>query len=47
VAATGRRYRDTILAEGGARHPLDVFRAFRGRDPDPAPLLRHHGLAAT
>lgn len=46
VAQTGRRYRDTILAEGGARHPLEVFRAFRGRDPDPAPLLRHHGLAA-
>ncbi len=46
VAATGRRFRDTILAQGGSRHPMDIFREFRGRDPDPAALLRHHGLLA-
>jgi oligopeptidase A len=46
VASTGRRYRDTILAQGGSRHPLEIFRDFRGRDPDPAALLRHHGLKA-
>ncbi len=46
VASTGRRYRDTILAQGGSRHPLEIFRDFRGRDPDPSALLRHHGLKA-
>jgi oligopeptidase A len=42
----GRRYRDTILALGGGTHPMDVFRAFRGRDPDPDALLRQSGLLA-
>ena len=46
VAATGRRYRATVLAQGGSRHPLEIFREFRGRDPDPTALLRHHGLLA-
>ncbi|MEZ6125135.1 MAG: M3 family metallopeptidase [Planctomycetaceae bacterium] len=44
VAEVGRRFRDTILAEGGSRHPMDIYRDFRGREPDPAALLRHHGL---
>ncbi|MEX0701216.1 MAG: M3 family metallopeptidase [Planctomycetales bacterium] len=44
VAKTGRRFRDTILASGGGRHPMDVFRDFRGREPDPEALLRHTGL---
>lgn len=47
VARTGRRFRDTVLALGGSRHPMDVYRAFRGRDPDPQALLRHSGLAAS
>jgi len=46
LAAMGRRFRDTVLAAGGARHPLDVFRDFRGRDPSSAALLRHLGLAS-
>ena len=44
-AATGRRYAATVLALGGSRAPADVFRDFRGRDPDPAALLRHKGLS--
>lgn len=46
VAATGRRFRDTVLSLGGGRHPMDVFRAFRGRAPSTAALLRHSGLVA-
>jgi oligopeptidase A len=46
VATTGQRYRHTILALGGSRHPMDVFREFRGREPTTAALLRHSGLAA-
>ena len=44
VRATGRRFRDTVLAMGGSRHPLEVFRAFRNRDPDPLALLKQCGL---
>ena len=46
VAAVGRRYRETILALGGSRPPMEVFRAFRGREPSTEALLRHSGLAA-
>lgn len=45
VRQVGRRFGDTVLALGGSRHPLDIFRDFRGRDPSPEPLLRTHGLA--
>ncbi len=45
VARTGRLFRDTILAQGGSRHPMDIFRDFRGREPDPNALLRHGGLS--
>lgn len=40
----GRRFRDTILALGGSRHPMDVFRDFRGREPTTEALLRQGGL---
>ncbi|MGE3535806.1 MAG: M3 family metallopeptidase [Candidatus Tectimicrobiota bacterium] len=46
LVATGRRYRNSILALGGSQAPMDVFRAFRGREPTTAALLRHSGLAA-
>jgi len=46
IAQTGRRFRDTVLALGGSQHPMEVFKAFRGREPDTTPLLRHSGLAA-
>ncbi|MFP6767591.1 MAG: M3 family metallopeptidase [Planctomycetaceae bacterium] len=45
VSTTGRKFRDTVLASGGGRHPMDVFRDFRGREPSPQPLLRHNDLA--
>ena len=44
VAALGNRYRDTILALGGSRHPMDVFKDFRGRAPTTDALLRHKGF---
>ncbi len=45
VVQTGRRFRDTVLALGGSRHPMEIFREFRGREPTVEALLRHSGLA--
>jgi oligopeptidase A len=44
VAEVGRRFRDTVLALGGGTHPMEVFRAFRGREPRTEALLRQLGL---
>jgi oligopeptidase A len=44
IKATGRRYRDTVLALGGSKHPMEVFKTFRGREPSTVALLRHNGL---
>jgi oligopeptidase A len=44
IASTGKRYRETVLALGGALHPMEVFKAFRGREPSTVALLRHSGL---
>jgi oligopeptidase A len=45
VARTGRRFRDTVLSQGGSRHPMEIFADFRGREPKPDALLRQSGLA--
>lgn len=37
-------FRNNILARGNAFHPMDLFVAFRGREPDPDALLRRDGL---
>lgn len=44
IANVGRLFRDTILAQGGSKHPLEVFKSFRKRSPSTKPLLRHSGL---
>ena len=44
VAEVGRRFRDTVLGLGGSRPAMEVFTAFRGREPDTTALLRHTGL---
>jgi len=44
IAETGRRFRETILSQGSGRHPMEIFKEFRGREPDPKALLRQCGL---
>ena len=44
VRETGKRYRDTVLALGGSKSALDVFRDFMGRDPEISALMRQQGL---
>jgi oligopeptidase A len=43
-AATGEALRREILAVGASRPAMDSFIAFRGRPPDPGPLLKSYGL---
>lgn len=40
VRRVGARYRETVLALGGSKSALEVFREFRGRDPEIAALAR-------
>ncbi|MGZ4642926.1 MAG: M3 family metallopeptidase [Blastococcus sp.] len=42
----GDVFRGRLLSVGGSIDPLAAFRAVRGRDADPGPLLRRRGLAA-
>ncbi|NEQ37461.1 MAG: M3 family metallopeptidase [Okeania sp. SIO3I5] len=44
IATCGKQFRDTVLALGGSLHPMEVFKTFRGREPNTEPLLRHSGL---
>ena len=46
IAQVGQRYRETVLALGGSKHPMEVFKSFRGREPNTTALLRHNGLVA-
>ncbi len=43
---TGRRFLHTVLEQGGSRDPMELFIAFRGREPRIDALLRHSGIAA-
>ena len=43
--ATGRAFRDAILARGGSQEPMALFVDFRGREPSIDALLRHSGLS--
>lgn len=45
-ATTSRKFRDTFLAEGGAIDPDQVFRDFRGRNPEVSALLKQAGISA-
>jgi oligopeptidase A len=42
---TGRSFRENILERGGSRDAMDLFVAFRGREPRIDALLRHSGIA--
>jgi oligopeptidase A len=43
---TGRDFLTNILEMGGSKEPMDLFIAFRGREPQVDALLRHSGIAA-
>lgn len=37
-------FRNHILSRGGTEHPMELYKRFRGREPDPDALLRRDGL---
>jgi peptidyl-dipeptidase Dcp len=41
----GDTFRRELLSRGGSVDPAEAYRAFRGRDPEIAPLLARRGLA--
>ena len=43
---TAERFRANILSRGNSAHPMDLYVAFRGRQPDPDALLRRDGLVS-
>jgi oligopeptidase A len=44
-ADTGASFRTHVLEAGGSREPMELFVAFRGREPSIEPLLRHSGIS--
>ncbi|MSP53557.1 MAG: M3 family peptidase [Gammaproteobacteria bacterium] len=40
----GEKFKNTILAQGGSRHPLAIYHDFRGRAPQQSVLLAYYGL---
>ena len=45
-ARTGAAFVEHILSKGNSADPMELYRAFMGRDPDLGPLLIRSGLAA-
>ena len=43
---SGVAFLHSILEPGGSRDPMELFTAFRGREPRIEPLLRHSGILA-
>ena len=43
---TGEKFLATILEKGGSEEAMDMFIAFRGREPDVEALLRQEGMLA-
>ncbi|MEW8230493.1 MAG: oligopeptidase A [Candidatus Thiodiazotropha endolucinida] len=43
-ADTGQAFLRDVLQQGGSRDAMELFVAFRGREPEIEPLLRHSGI---
>ncbi|KOO02985.1 oligopeptidase A [Vibrio nereis] len=45
-AETGKSFLNNILEMGGSEEPMELFKRFRGREPEIDALLRHSGITA-
>lgn len=43
---TGKSFLENVLEKGGSDEPMELFKAFRGREPKVDALLRHCGIGA-
>lgn len=43
---TGKSFLNNILEMGGSEEPMELFKRFRGREPEINALLRHSGISA-
>ena len=41
---TARKFRENVLEKNGIDEPAELYRQFRGSDPEIAPLLKNRGL---
>ena len=41
---TAMSFRRNVLEMGGSDEPMDLYRRFRGADPDPSALVKARGL---
>jgi peptidyl-dipeptidase Dcp len=39
-----QKFKENILSRGGTEHPMELYKKFRGREPDAKALLRRDGL---
>ena len=42
---TGEAFLENVLEKGGTKEPMELFKNFRGREPEIDALLRHSGIA--
>lgn len=43
---TGQSFLDNILTRGGSEEPMELFKRFRGREPQLDAMLEHYGIKA-
>ncbi|MCU0329184.1 MAG: M3 family metallopeptidase [Chitinophagales bacterium] len=41
-----QKFKDHILSQGGTRHPMELYKAFRGQEPKVDALLKRSGLVS-
>jgi peptidyl-dipeptidase Dcp len=42
--ATAKAFRDNVLSRGGTDDPMNLYKQFRGKEPDVKPMLKRKGL---
>jgi len=42
---TGKDFLNCVLEQGGSKEPMELFTAFRGREPNTDALIRHSGIS--
>lgn len=42
--SAAQKFRDLLLSQGGTRHPMELYKAFRGTEPSITALLKQDGI---